>query len=1424
MAAARMPPFSMEFAQAGPGGFASSYEKGPKGNYAFVVPGDEELFVGGGALNGAVGKLLMQQGRQPSGFVTAADGSINKVQDAAGKMVDEYRKEKCPYRPMQQAAFEKARLTPLRMQEQWDNLPEHILHCYARSYNTGAHPFGTVFINVLAKDFRPLSPQNVAVLYTVGALGRNKKAEGEGEVSAEREALVKTNPREFVHEIYLTGANVIRSVVSYNKDHAKGALPRIEVVRVPVIAGGTFIHPQVDPSEVALALLWGIHQGLVDSADEDRPAVELMPGKAMEDAYAQYRRTPEVADYSGEGKVYDLFRDLKMGFDMSFAFAPPGGFAASYERDRDRNFVMLVPGDEELFVGGGALNGAIGQLLMKEADQTIGFDVGPNGQIKRDSNGPIFNKPENPYLQVHQPLFARSRQQPFQLVLSTQEALDRQTNLIFSAARVYNDGEHPFGAAFVDIFDRRKRPFRCQKNVGLVYTVGALGRNKKAEGEGPVTAEREALVKDDPREFVEEIYHTGFNVLRAVAMYNQNHAGDDFPKIEEIRVPVIAGGTFLHPSVDQSEVALALLWGVTDALTITEDQHRPAINLMPGAPMEQAYSWYRQGLHPFHCHQGRSIKEVPDLFGKLSKTVPMAFAELAPGMSFASSYDKNQARTNAFLVPGDEELFVGGGALNGATGQLLLKEARHSIAFEMHSDGTIRQEFDQALNRNVPVFTKHRCLFKKRQSHAFEEARREPLSLVSGNRDPWADIDVMYTGCRVYDSGKHPFGALCISIFREDKQPFDNPCNVGLLYTVGALGRNKKAEGEGEVTQERERLVKADPREFVHEIYRTGWNIAAGVSEYNSQHVQSQLPRLDMIRIPLVAGGTFINPKVSPTEVGLALLWGLDQGLMVHDVSVRPHVELMPDKDLKAAHMLYCEGMKPSHRRGLSEKGVTDLFQYLDHGVGMRWVTPAEDRPPSVEVDLCFSLGPGQVPLQGRFEKLAAEKLEESGRELRNHMTDHKRFVAKRSFRQHCPCFIDVTTAPSEDALLWCTVPGASSKKEAEWGQVANAAAQLLRDCHETQGAPRVKCVRVFQPHTDPRLCELFLDAFLAALKELKLPLRIEMVRARPQGLAYERICGRRPARSPDVQNTPVEGVTPVNAQQSQLLVPATTADQQRAQPDWLVQQAAPDQQRWKPPTRHVALRQSSGPTICYVQGSPAQRGGLTPTRVEVRRAQWDGPPPIYAEVPPRSKPTTTYAGMPLPSAGPVDPRQAADQRLQFLYPAQGSFQPHRQASPPQPPRRGAFRAASPRAQPVCRPYHEGLGSARAFSLAPRLPPPAHSSFTPVPRLQPSQRQAQRRQANPLVLTRQGYAWAPPGLGGQNRAATVPRPLPVRQAGGPGWVGFYPGPHPVARCAPAPTRWAPLPPHSVMVQQGFQPPGQMVRGASPAPQPWPARR
>mmetsp|Transcript_140081 Transcript_140081/g.314581 ORF Transcript_140081/g.314581 Transcript_140081/m.314581 type:complete len:339 (+) Transcript_140081:35-1051(+) len=306
-----------QFAPADPGQHAAPYDAEPAGNFAFVVPGDEELFVGGGALNGAVGQLLQLRANHPLAFEVDETGAVKKVKDHQGKMVPSFTKEKCPLSKLHHAVFAQAKkktnvpaeATSLEIAESYQdcNVRDVVKSCTGLASFVGEKPFCAAFLSTFKPVYRPFNPQNLGLVYCVGPLGINQKADGEGEPDPERERFVYNDPQEFLARIFDVAANVMKCVEFHNKAAEPG--DRVEVIRVPVVSGGTFMNPKVNQTQVALALLWGLESG------NEGTRVELMPSDAMREAYTLYRQDVLPSTYQSDTKVEKPFERIVVSRD-----------------------------------------------------------------------------------------------------------------------------------------------------------------------------------------------------------------------------------------------------------------------------------------------------------------------------------------------------------------------------------------------------------------------------------------------------------------------------------------------------------------------------------------------------------------------------------------------------------------------------------------------------------------------------------------------------------------------------------------------------------------------------------------------------------------------------------------------------------------------------------------------------------------------------------------------------------------------------------------------------------------------------------------------------------------------------------------------------------------------------------------------------
>ncbi|CAK0822225.1 unnamed protein product [Prorocentrum cordatum] len=204
-------------------------------------------------------------------------------------------------------------------------------------------------------------------------------------------------------------------------------------------------------------------------------------------------------------------------------------------------FAAVDPGDEMLFVGGGAYNGAIARLLSRECQEPQDVDR---------------------YLKLHQLLLDQARAEARgTLVKASASMLCSHGALEWSGCRLFEGAFKSFGVVFVHIFKPACRPL-ARHNVALVYTVGPIGKS------GSALANTEGIgdVFQDPKKFGDFLQATAESVIASVCEYNAKVAEQhSLPQIRVLRLPLVSGHTFRHPSLSQVDCARSMMRGVRDA-------------------------------------------------------------------------------------------------------------------------------------------------------------------------------------------------------------------------------------------------------------------------------------------------------------------------------------------------------------------------------------------------------------------------------------------------------------------------------------------------------------------------------------------------------------------------------------------------------------------------------------------------------------------------------------------------------------------------------------------------------------------------------------------------------------------------------------------------------------------------------------------
>jgi len=238
----------------------------------------------------------------------------------------------------------------------------------------------------------------------------------------------------------------------------------------------------------------------------------------------------------------------KKGLSFVFDPQPPEGeFSPLYTKAPAAYQASTNAGDLRLYVGGGAINWAFGDLLKRE-------------------QGLSFGKVSEPYAQLHSKLLAASRSAGSVAKASDSEetsALLRELRLVAAYAWAGDDFEEDVegfegatGSVFLDVFEADSRPYGQERNSAMLYVVGPVGKGCTRRGVKPAL---------DAAEFAICVERLGRRSVRAIQSYNDMRLESDrqdLPPLEELRWCLVSGGVYRHPDVSKVEVARATLRGM----------------------------------------------------------------------------------------------------------------------------------------------------------------------------------------------------------------------------------------------------------------------------------------------------------------------------------------------------------------------------------------------------------------------------------------------------------------------------------------------------------------------------------------------------------------------------------------------------------------------------------------------------------------------------------------------------------------------------------------------------------------------------------------------------------------------------------------------------------------------------------------------
>jgi hypothetical protein len=202
------------------GGYAPVYYGRGEGSLALAsvnAGNSQDLYVGGGGINGGFAKLL------------------SRTQKTGG------------YQARHQALVDDAAKTGEAFMRYDDDDPTEFSYVYASKISDVAGWYeGICFVDVFSTSHRPAgNPHNSAMLYAAPPHGHNHPKEAD-----------------FLDAVGQTGRNIATTVARYNAIAPQQNVPGIEALRLCLYSSGIYNQYKVSLDKIALAIFDGVSAGL----------------------------------------------------------------------------------------------------------------------------------------------------------------------------------------------------------------------------------------------------------------------------------------------------------------------------------------------------------------------------------------------------------------------------------------------------------------------------------------------------------------------------------------------------------------------------------------------------------------------------------------------------------------------------------------------------------------------------------------------------------------------------------------------------------------------------------------------------------------------------------------------------------------------------------------------------------------------------------------------------------------------------------------------------------------------------------------------------------------------------------------------------------------------------------------------------------
>lgn len=229
--------------------------------------------------------------------------------------------------------------------------------------------------------------------------------------------------------------------------------------------------------------------------------------------------------------------------------------------DKPATFMgSLNAGDEQLYIGGGAINKAFNTAIRADDYDTTLYDLSVKMHLScymdcynvKEEEGltPDIYSRTNYVKKINDAYLNTNKAGTLHNYNAFKKGGKFEDNPYFADMYLYvserrltdfiSNGLYP-ADIFIDIL--KKAPYNNEANKAMIYCVGPKGLREKED-------------------FKDAVYIVGKNIANAIYLYNININTPDTEKIDYVRICLISGGSFKHEDTSHIEVAESLIKGI----------------------------------------------------------------------------------------------------------------------------------------------------------------------------------------------------------------------------------------------------------------------------------------------------------------------------------------------------------------------------------------------------------------------------------------------------------------------------------------------------------------------------------------------------------------------------------------------------------------------------------------------------------------------------------------------------------------------------------------------------------------------------------------------------------------------------------------------------------------------------------------------